>query len=248
MSSFPSTSFGLGIGGPGVMTDPPIEFFDHFVSGGTSNTASVGAKFSVTADVAPWLRSVDNNGTAAIIDAGPGGVVRLTPGTSANDYCSVQLNGEAFQTGSTRRIFFQTRVRTNDSDDIKFVIGLATTHGGTSATAGPVLDGATGGVYFRNSAGNTTAFSSLTESASTETATASVGTLADDTFIELAIEVIGRDRVNFYVNKVKVASHTANIPLTTEYLTPTFEVGSPTGTTATYLDVDYVYVVQNNNV
>jgi hypothetical protein len=245
--------------GSSLARDP--YFWDDFFEGGCAmdaalaNESDPAGKFAFTENLGAWLITtdgtkaaamatiVDNAGTAASEGSG---VLRLTPGTSANDFVSAQMNGAPWITRTThggRRIEFETRIRTNDADDIKFVAGLCTPDV-TGSTAGPLLDGTTAGVYFRNDAGGTGAFEAVSESASTETETAAVGTLADDTWTVLKIVVLDRTRVEFYVDGTLVATHVTNIPLTTEGLTPTLEVGSPTGTTATYLDVDYVAVAQ----
>lgn len=226
---------------PGEPLQIGVEFFDDFVTGGQGTT--VGHKFATDADAAEWLVTADNGGSNVISDAEPGGVLTITPGTGANDFRSLQLNGEAFATRSStpRRIIFEARVKTNDADDIKFFVGLATTDA-TGNTAGPILDGATASIGFRNTAGNAAAFDYVCESASTETTAPTGKSLADDVFTILRFEVHDRDRVDFFVNGKLVATAKSNIPLETEYLTPTLEVGSPTGTTATNLKVDYVYV------
>lgn len=222
----------LGPNGPSI---PLAEFFDDFVVGGTTG------KFSSTADVGQWLLTTDNSGTVTIADAAPDGVARSTPGTSANDFNSIQMNGEAWTVNASRDIYFATRIRTNDADDIKFYIGLGSTDV-TGTTAGPLLDGTNNSICFRNTAGNTTSFTCVTEDDTTETVTSAVGDLADSVWKELAFVVRGTSRVEFYVDNVLVATHTTNLPDAGDGLTLSFEVGSPTGTTATYLDIDYVYI------
>lgn len=218
---------------PGSGVEQAIRYYSHFTS---------VPPFSTTADLAEWFVSADNGGTNTIADANPNGVLRITPGTSANDYRSMQLNGEAFGLHASRNITIKTRIRTNDADDIKFAVGLFTTASGTLASAGPVLDGVTNSVGFRNVAGNTTTFLSITEDDTTET-TNTAGTLADSTWTDLRIDVYGTTKVVFWVNGAVVATHTTNLPDSGDGLTLTFEVGSPTGTPATYLDVDYIDVV-----
>lgn len=224
--------------GPTGPTIPAFEVFDDFWSAGTTG------KFSTTADVGVWLNSTDSSGTVKMVDAAPDGAIRLLPGTSAADYVSIQLNGEAFTTNANRNIYFATRIRTNDADDIKFAIGLHTTAAGTSATVGPVLDGVNNSIGFRNVLGNTTAFLTITEDDTSETTStpSSGGDLADSTWKKLSFIVYGTNRVEFFIDDVLVATHTAGIPDAGDALTVSFEVGSPTGTTATYLDVDYLYV------
>lgn len=231
--------------GPGQFVTAKFEIFDHYFdatycpNAALSNESDPAARFSEVADRGLWLVTRDAAPTIVVKDSEPKGVLSITPGTSANDFVSAQMNGQSFQCTTGRRIYFEARIKTNDADDIKFFIGLASTDT-TGTTAGPVLDGTTASIGFRNVLGNTTTFLAMSESASTES-TGTAGTLADDTFTVLAFEVIERSRINFYVNGALVYTATSNIPLTTEYLTPTMEVGSPTGTTATTLEVDYTY-------
>lgn len=229
---------------PGQSVEAPVEFWDDFVTGGTGTT--VGGKFATTANAAQWLNSTDNGGTCIISDAEHGGVVALTPGTSANDYVSCQLNGEAFVTAANRKIIFETRIKSNDTDDLKFFVGLATTDAGTSATAGPVLDGTNDSIGFRNVLGNTAAFLYIVEDDTSET-TGAAGSLTDDTFTILRFELDGTSMARFYVNGALVGKVTTGLIDAGVALTPTLEVGSPTGTTATFLEVDYVLVIADRD-
>lgn len=235
----------LGPGGIGTM---PAVYFNHFVTAfycpnaALANESNPAAEFAEVADRGAWLVTRDAAPAIIVKDAEPGGVLRITPGTSANDFVSCQLNGEAFAVAANRRIWFEARFKTNDADDIKFFLGLCSTDV-TGSTAGPILDGTNDSIGFRNVLGNTTTFLCLTEDDATET-TSTAGTLADDTFTTVALEVIGTDQVKFYVNGALVARHTANLPDAAAALTLSMEVGSPTGTTATTLEVDYIWCSQ----
>lgn len=217
---------------PGGGVTQKLRWYSHFLA---------NISFSTNADTAEWLLTHDNaTSSVTIADANPNGVLRITPGTSANDYKSLQLNGEAFGLYAGRNQTIKTRIRTNDADDIKFFIGLASSDT-TGTTAGPILDGTNDSIGFRNVAGNTAAFLCVTEDDTTET-TNTAGTLADDTWTDLRIDIYGTSRVVFLVNGVQVADHRTNLPDSAAGLTLTIEVGSPTGTTATYLDLDYLEI------
>lgn len=226
---------------PGQHMPMPIVFQDDFVTGGTGTT--VGGKFATTANAAQWLNSTDNSGTCIISDAEPGGVLALTPGTSANDYVSIQLNGEAFALAAGRTIMWEARLKISDVDDAKFFVGLASTDASTSATAGPVLDGTNDSIGFRNVLGNTATFLYVVEDDTSETTGTAYTGAADDTFMVLRFEVQGLDQVRFYVNGDLVATVKTGLPDSGAALTPTFEIGSPTGTTATVMEIDYINLV-----
>lgn len=230
---------------PGQSVPMPVTYFDDFVAGGTGTT--VGGKFATTANAAEWLNSTDNSGTCIISDAEPGGVLALTPGTSANDYVSIQLNGEAFALAANRKIIWESRLKISDVDDAKFFVGLASTDASTSATAGPVLDGTNDSIGFRNVLGNTATFLYVVEDDTSETTGTAYTAAADDTFITLRFEVDGTSQVRFYVNGAIVATIKTGLPDSGAALTPTFEIGSPTGTTATVMEIDYFLIIADRD-
>lgn len=230
---------------PGQSVPIPVTFFDDFIAGGTGTTS--GAKFATSANAAEWLNSTDNSGTCVIADAAHGGWLTLTPGTSANDYVSIQLNGEAYSPAADRKIIFEARIKISDVDDAKFFIGLATTDASTSATAGPVLDGTTDSIGFRNSAGNTATFQYIVEDDTTETTGTAYTGAADDTAMTLRFELDGTEQARFYVNGALVGTVKSGLIDSGAALTLTFEIGSPTGTTATTMSIDYVLTVADRS-
>lgn len=236
---------------PGAGVDMPVIFEDDFLKGGycpdlaLSSESDPAAKFSEVADRGEWLVTRDAAPTLVIADDDHGGVLTITPGTSANDFVSLQANGRAFVTKAGRRIIFKTRIKSNDTDDLKFFVGLAGTDV-TGTTAGPILDGTNDSIGFRNVLGNTASFLYIVEDDTSET-TGAAGSLTDATFTDLAFELIGTERVNFYVNGLLVGTETTGLIDAGVGLTPTIEVGSPTGTTATNLSLDYVQVIADRD-
>lgn len=226
-----------GISAPGqpIETDPEIKF----------NFINPIEALSGSADAAVWVATADNGGSNVIADAAEGGVLRITPGTAGNDFRSLQMNGEAWAPKAGRTIIYEAKIRTNDADDIKFFVGLASTDT-TGTTAGPILDGVNDSIGFRNIAGNAVAFQWVTEDDTNET-TGAAGSLADNAWTIVRFELEGLDRITFFVNGTEVGKSKVNIPDAGSPLTLTLEVGSPTGTTATYLDVDYLYCTQTGN-
>lgn len=214
-------------------------------------TDFVTARVSTTAGEGDWLLTTDNSGTA-VVTTEAGGWLLSTPGTAADDFNSLQLNGAAFSINDDTNLEFFIRFKTNDADDIKFFVGLATSDI-TGSTAGPVLDGTNDSIGFRNTAGNTAAFDYVLEDDTTETSAATGYSLVDDTAIGVGFSVIGRRYVRFYVmdgsgNEIEIAKTGVNIPDDGALLTPTIEVGSPTGTTATTISVDQLVVRQTPRV
>lgn len=225
---------------------PFVEFFDDFVVGGycpdaaLSSESDPAAKFSEVADRGEWLVTRDAAPTLVIKDDEPGGVLRITTGGNANDFVSCQLNGEAFKVAAEKDIYFEARVKLADADDTQWFIGLATTDV-TGSTLGPILDGTTESIGFRQNADTGVDIDCLTEDASTETETDSGVDVADDTFVILGFHVISDTDVKFFVNGSEVARHTSNIP-DGDAVTLTMEVHSPTASST--LEVDYIWCRQ----
>ena len=182
----------------------------------------------------------DADATVVIADDEPGGVLTITTNSNANDFASCQLNGEAFKVAAGKDIIFEIRVKFADTDDTRWFVGLATTDV-TGTTIGPVLDGVTESIGFRQNTDTGVDIYYLCEDASTET-TADTGVdVSDDTFVTLGFHVISNERVKFYVNGAEKANVTTNIP-DTDAVTLTMEVHSPTASST--MEVDYIYCAQ----
>lgn len=227
---------------PGQAIALPVVFFDDFVTGGKGTT--IAHKFATTADAAEWLQTVDNSGTVVVTDAAPGGVITLNPGTGAADFISLQLNGEAFALAAGKQLVFEIRFKLDDADDAKWYVGLASTDV-TGTVAGPILDGTNDSIGFRNTEGNTYNIFMLCEDDTTETSTDTTKDLANDTYVILRFEAFGTDRVEFFVDGERVGVVKTNLPDSGAALTPTIEISSTTGTTATTMMVDYIFVQQD---
>lgn len=225
----------------------PMSHFDHFSVGGyvpdaaLSNESDPGAKFSEVADRGEWLVTRDVAPTIVIADDAPGGVLAITTGSNANDFVSLQLNGEAFKPQAGKNILFECRFKLDDVDDAMWFVGLATTDV-TGNTRGPVLDGTTNSIGFRNVVGTTANVHYVVENATTETTDDSGIDLANDTWIIAVIEVIGTEKVLFFLSSAanpdqKVATVKNNIPAN-DPLTLTLEVSATTASSV--LSVDYI--------
>src|SRR5690606_22205427 len=100
-----------------------VEFFDHFIEGGycpdaaLANESDPAAKFSEVADRGAWLVTRDGAPTIKISDAEIGGVLTVTTGSRADDFVSMQLNGEAFSVQAGTSMMIQSRIKIRDADD-----------------------------------------------------------------------------------------------------------------------------------
>ena len=233
-------NFGLGgaLVGPGHGLQLDVVYFDDFFA--AYQTGDNVGKFSRTADQGEWLMTDDVDGTAVIKDDDPGGVLRLTTGSNANDFVSCQHNGEAWKVADGKDIYFEIRMKLGDSDDTRWFVGLATTDV-TGTTIGPILDGATESIGFRQNTDTGVDIYALTEDNSTETETDTGINVADNTYVTLGFHVQGNSRIRYYVDGAEKAVHTTNIP-DGDAVTLTMELHSPTASST--LDVDYIYCTQ----
>ena len=217
-----------------------VMFFEDFLTAGTGTT--IGHKFATTADAAEWLVTADNAGTHVIADASVGGVLRITPGTSAGDFRSSQLNGESFAVRNNKKMWFGARFAISDADDGPYFIGMASTDV-TGATLGPIVDGTNDSIGFRSASASSAVMHYVVEDDTVETAATTGVTLEDGVFVDVGWYLNGRSRIDMFVNGARVWRGSTNIPDDGAYLTPTIEIGSTTGTTSTYMDVDWIYAI-----
>ena len=239
--------------GPGfsaVGTARDIVYFDDFLEGGfvtdltLTNESDPSAKFCDLADKGAWLATFDVLPTIVIANAEPGGLLVITTGSNTDDFCSCQMNGEAWAVASAKSIYFEARIKVDDADDTRWYIGLNTTDV-TGTTVGPILDslsGAGSGIGFFQNTDAGTDIQLNVQNAGTATTATTATDIVDDTFIVLGIKVDGDGTVEFFINGAKVGSTvTTNIP-TGDAMTLSMEVHSPTASST--LEVDYIYCAQ----
>ena len=188
-----------------------------------------------TGDPLAWSTTVVEAGsgttTFASTDASGGKAIITTAGNE-NDGGNYQLNGESFETTSDQDLYFGTKLAINDVDQTDLFIGLA-------VTDTTLLGGVANAIYFESVDGSAL-LSAVTEASSTETQSDSVGTLADDTEIELEFYWDGTT-VEFFVNGSSVATSTTNIPATQMRVSVHFLTGEATANTCT---IDWIRCIQ----
>ena len=241
----------------GQAIDPPVVFFDDFLTAGYNGEASSG-KFSETADDCEWLvtkidGATDNDEALVVSDAEPGGVLTITTTDADNDSLELQKNGEAFQVQANKDIRFKARLKltstTTPTTTIDWFIGLANTD--TTVMAGCTdaigFHGGTTILMANQGAANiiaTTAsvLGSDWTSTSLQTAADTGVDFEDDTFFTVEFEVTSNSRVRFWVNGARVHESVTNIPGAVE-LTPTMCILN-NGAEAKTMEVDYIYCRQ----
>ena len=185
-----------------------VKFITDFTSFPVDDTTGDPTEYTSTV-----VEAGSGNTTIASTDKS-GGAVLITTAANENDGGSYQLLGESFKTDGNE-LYFGTSIATNEATQSDLLIGL-------SVTDTAMLGGLANGIYFE-CLDSATGISAVTESGSSETQSDSLGTLADDTFIELEFYYNGSN-VEFFINGSSVATHTATIPSTEmrvsfEYLT-----------------------------
>lgn len=171
------------------------------------------------------------------------GILVLTSGGTEDNGNNLQLGGtsdgettgEAFLPAVGRTIWFEASVAYDDVTQSDFLIGLSK----QDTTA---IDTAVG-IFFRKDDGDALIDAVTTSAAATATTDLGVATMAANTFVRLGFKVSGLDKVEFYVNDVKVATHStvANIPAEAMKLTIVALTGEGN---AAALSVDYVICEQ----
>ena len=169
--------------------------------------------------------------TTTVVEAGGGGsseaqatreagaTFELLTDNADNDGISIQRNGEVFELTADQDLYFGCKVKCNDVTQSDWFLGLAITD-----TA--ILGGATDRIGFET-VDATTGLDFVVEKDSTQTASEDVGTLVDDTYIELEFYWDGgKSTLQVFVDGVAVtAPATTNLPndealrLSLEFLT-----------------------------
>jgi len=188
-----------------------------------------------------WTVVKDSSATAALgADAENGTLVLTSQATTDNDGASVQGN-EIFAVNSGRDIWFETKLFVTDAegDAIDVCVGLTVNF----ATNPEAMLTAADRIVFQIDDGDSN-IDCVTEKDGTATTTDSGIDITSGTAVTLGFRVNGTGSVEFFINRVKVATHTANIPDDENLAIGAMELsGSATGTKS--MTVDYLFAAQN---
>lgn len=150
-----------------------------------------------TGDPTEWTTTVVELGAGTTTFAqgdASGGQLLITTAANDNDGGNYQLNGESFKFKTTNIIYFGAfGIKISDAAQSDFFVGLA-------ITDTDILGGVTDRVGFQCLDGESD-IKAMLEKDSTETLTASLGTLADATAVDLEFYWDG-SKVEFFVNGV----------------------------------------------
>lgn len=188
-------------------------------------------------DASDWTITTTEAGSGAATEALAGdekyGALVILNDNADNDVDSLQMNEENWILESGKQVWLEMRAKVADADESDMFIGLAitdTTPRDASDRIGFAL--ADGSAALKcESVKNTTA-----------TTSTSIATVADDTYLVLGFHWNGVNKVEWFVNRSLVATHTANLP-DDENLAVTFNLQNGAAS-ANSLTVDYIYVAQ----
>lgn len=161
------------------------------------------------------------------------GALLITNDAADNDVDNLQLNEENWLLESGKQVWYETRIKVSDADQVDMFVGLAI----TDTTARDASDK----VGFLLADGSA-ALSCLNTKDSTSTTTSSIATIADSTYIVLGFHFDGKSKIEFYVNRSLVATHSTNIP-DDENLAVTINLQNGEAVAKT-MHIDYIYVAQ----
>ena len=188
-----------------------------------------------------WTLIKDSSATAALgADAENGTLVLTSQATTDNDGASVQGN-EIFALSTTRDIWFETKLFITDAegDAMDVCVGLTVNF----ATNPEAMLTAADRIVFQIDDGDSN-IDCVTEKDGTATTTDSGIDIVSGTSVTLGFHVKGTGSVEFFVNRNKVATHTANLPDDENLAIGAMELsGSATGTKS--MTIDYLMAVQN---
>lgn len=220
--------------------DNPNKWFDEFPIGFHPDYVWFFDDFTQVAldTTNAWTSIADGSTTTAILADTANGWLNMASPATDNTGCSIQGN-ELFKVAADKHIWFETKVQLSDADDMDFYAGLSINF----ATNPEAVLTATDRIGFQINEANASILCK-TEEGGTETSTDSGVDAADATPIVLGFHAVGTGagtgKVEFFVNRGLVATHTSNI--TSTELTPAIFMLTGAAAIKT-LYTDYVLVV-----
>ena len=196
-------------------------FFDDF------DTTPVAAQWTLTA-------TSGGSGTSAItVPDADGGLARITTAANENDGIFAEWISESFLLESGKKTWMKVRLQVGDATQSDMIIGLHstdTTPMDATMRFAFITEDASASVFF-NSDNNTT-----------DSDSASLATLADDTFITLAVYYDGVTTIECYANDALIDRMTSITVPAAEMAVGFGYLNGAAGAETT--DVDYILVVK----
>ena len=206
---------------PGSMGPDKIEIFDDFTLSSSAPSTVLGG----------WR----STGSTMVLGDEVGGVAVLTPAAAAvgcfqtnHDPFSMPIRG--------KRLWFECKFKPALALSTAFWVGLSNDDQDPQG-------GVTNGLAFQKTDSATLNINVEVTVASSAVVTDTGSDYANATYVTVGFEVIGEDRVKFYLNGVKV-HETTTMPAVGTTLRPNIGQALDAATAST-LTVDYIRVVQN---
>ena len=154
-----------------------------------------------------WTKVLDSGASVAIAADQLNGLVNLSStATTDNDGAAIHKN-EIFQVRAGKDLWFETKVRTSDVTQTDLCFGFT-----VKFTTNPeAMLTAADRIVFQKDDGDASILCK-TEKDGTETSTDSGIDMTNDTDVILSIRCQSTGKVDFFVNRKLVATHTDNIP------------------------------------
>jgi hypothetical protein len=186
---------------------------------------------------AEWTITETGTGTRAVGNL-DGGILVITNGASDDDANFLQWSGstnaatvETWKFVAGKELWLKARFKISDATQSDFVLGLQI----TDTTPLAVTDG----VYFLKADGSTTLNLLVTKN-STSTTTAAA-TLVNDTYVTVGFVYNGSDKIDVFVNDVRIATSVTTNLVDDEELTLSFGIQNGEAA-AKVLSLDYLFV------
>ena len=200
-----------------------------------------------------WTIVKDSGASAAIVADATGGEIALTStATTENDGASIQGKHEIFSLPTTAgdSIWFETRIKTSDADQMDILVGLTETFA-TNPENALASSNIIGFLLTDGSAviqGVTEASDSQTLVTFTDT---TLSTLENDTFVTLGFiatkgDTSANDKVEFFINRKLAGSTKLTVPTANMKMMAMSISGDATGLKVTTLD--YMMGAQDRDV
>lgn len=195
--------------------------------------------FQGTLDTALWTTVKDSGATVAAAADADGGAVSITStATTDADGGSIQSIQEIWSMTAGKKLWMKARIQAHDADDNDVWCGFSDAFA-TNPEAVLADDDMCGFLLVEGDA----TLQCKCEKNGAETKKSSEIDLADATYVELALHYDGAGSVKYFVNGVKVATITTNIPDDEQLAWSFMSVsGSTSGTFVS--KCDYVWICQ----
>ena len=172
--------------------------------------------------------------TVTVSDGAVNGILSLVTAANEDDSISMQRIDEVYKLVAGKQLWYETLLNVDTTTAVDLFMGL-------SITDTTPLD-ASDFLGFRVADGNASILCKTTKN-STETSTDSGVDIASGTNVRLGMYCDGVSKVEFYVNRAKVATHTANI-CDDEELTLTIHLQNGSAVARTLL-IDYIMITKD---